>query len=150
MNERTERKTKEEKLAILNEATELGVTATCQKYGIYPATYYNWKTKYESMGEEGFTHGMTPDQLKEIRRLRKENQRLKDLLIEKELESKLKDELLKKSIRHSKEGVSWYLLCIGIENRRSTFNYGYDPPPILLQAPTRQTRQEAIYNNSFA
>jgi putative transposase len=39
---------------------------------------------------------MTPDQLKEIRRLRKENQRLKDLLIEKELESKLKDELLKK------------------------------------------------------
>ena len=48
------------------------------------------------MGEEGFTHGMTPDQLKEIRRLRKENQRLKDLLIEKELESKLKDELLKK------------------------------------------------------
>jgi len=48
------------------------------------------------MGAEGFTHGMPPDQLKEIKRLRKENQRLKDLLIEKELESKLKDELLKK------------------------------------------------------
>ncbi|MBX7201645.1 MAG: transposase [Bacteroidia bacterium] len=96
MNERTNRKTKEEKLAILREATERGVTATCEKYGIYPATYYSWKAKYESMGAEGFTHGMPPDQLKEIKRLRKENQRLKDLLIEKELESKLKDELLKK------------------------------------------------------
>ncbi len=50
MSERTERKTKEEKLAILKEATELGVTSTCQKYGIYPATYYNRKAKYESMG----------------------------------------------------------------------------------------------------
>jgi putative transposase len=39
---------------------------------------------------------MTPDQLKEIKRLQKENQQLKELLISKELESKLKDELIKK------------------------------------------------------
>ena len=36
------------------------------------------------------------DSLKEIRRLEKQNQQLKQLLAEQQLESKLKDELLKK------------------------------------------------------
>lgn len=90
------RKNKEEKLQILKEASQNGVTLTLEKYGVYPATYYTWKQKYEDMGEDGFRHGMTPDQLKEIKRLQKENQQLKELLITKELESKLKDELIKK------------------------------------------------------
>ena len=48
------------------------------------------------MGEEGFARGMTPGQLKRIRELEKENRLLKELVAEKELEGKLKDELLKK------------------------------------------------------
>ena len=48
------------------------------------------------MGVEGFSHGMTPGQLKRIRELEKENQLLKEIIVEKELEGKLKDELLKK------------------------------------------------------
>lgn len=48
------------------------------------------------MGEEGFRHGMTSAHLKEIKNLEKENALLKKLLAEKELESHLKDELLKK------------------------------------------------------
>ena len=52
--------TKEEKLQILNEVSERGVTATLEQHGIYPATYYSWKKKYETMGEAGFRHGMTP------------------------------------------------------------------------------------------
>jgi putative transposase len=39
---------------------------------------------------------MTPEQLKRIRELEKENKLLKEIVIQKELESKLKDELLKK------------------------------------------------------
>ena len=39
---------------------------------------------------------MTPDQLKEIKLLEKENQQLKELLIQKELEGKLKDDIIKK------------------------------------------------------
>jgi putative transposase len=50
----------------------------------------------DTMGEEGFAHGMTPEQLKRIRELEKENKLLKEIVIQKELESKLKDELLKK------------------------------------------------------
>jgi putative transposase len=88
--------TKEKKLEILKEATARGVTATIEKYGLYPATYYDWRKKFDEMGEEGFRHGMTPPQLKEIKRLEKENKMLKELLAEKELEGRLKDEALKK------------------------------------------------------
>lgn len=87
---------KEEKLAIIREASIHGVTSTLEKHGVYPASYYCWKRKYDEMGEEGFNHGMTPQHLKRIRELEKENLALKQLLAEKELENKLKGELLKK------------------------------------------------------
>ncbi len=88
--------TKEEKLQIIKEASEQGVKATLEKHGIYPASYYSWRTKLEQMGEEGFHHGMTPEHLKRIRELEKENNAIKQLLAEKELDSKLKGDLLKK------------------------------------------------------
>ncbi len=87
---------KEEKLQVLKEAEEKGVKITLEKHGIYPATYYSWKNKYEEMGELGFRHGMTPAHIKEIKRLEKENALLKKLLAEKEMEGHLKDEMIKK------------------------------------------------------
>lgn len=96
MSQTKNRKTKEEKLLILKEASEKGVASTLEKHGLYPATYYTWKKKYESMGADGFRHGITPDQLKEIKRLEKENTQLKELLISVQLESRMKDELIKK------------------------------------------------------
>jgi len=88
--------TKEEKLHLLKEAQENGVKTTLENHGIYPATYYSWKKKYEQMGESGFRHGITPAHIKEIKRLEKENELLKKLLAEKEVEGHLKDEMLKK------------------------------------------------------
>lgn len=94
---KTKRKfSKAEKLKILTESKKNGVKVTLEKHGIYPATFYSWRKKYAEMGEEGFRHGITPAQLKEIKRLEKENGLLKTIIAEKELESKLKDELLKK------------------------------------------------------
>jgi putative transposase len=90
--------TTEEKLKIIKEASEQGVKLTLEKYSVFPASYYAWKKKMETMGEEGFSHGMTPDQLKRIRELEKENKLLKEIVIQKELEGKLKDELLKKKL----------------------------------------------------
>lgn len=95
--------TKEEKLKIIKEASEQGVKATLEKYSVFPASYYAWKKKMETMGEEGFSHGMTPDQLKRIRELEKENKLLKEIVIQKELEGKLKDELLKKKLALEKK-----------------------------------------------
>ncbi|MFZ4802774.1 MAG: transposase [Chlorobium sp.] len=88
--------TTEEKIRIVKEASENGVTATCEKYGLYAASFYSWKKKLDQMGVEGLQHGMTPEHLKRIRQLEKENQLLKQLLAEKELEGRFKSELLKK------------------------------------------------------
>jgi putative transposase len=96
MSQKKRRFSKEEKLQIIKEASEQGVKVTLDKHGIYPATYYSWRKKFEQMGEEGFRHGITPAHLKEIKSLLKENELLKKLLAEKELEGHLKDELLKK------------------------------------------------------
>ena len=94
MNKRTF--TVEEKLRIIREASEQGVKVILEKYDLYPATYYYWKNKLEEMGEPGLQHGMNPKHLKRIRELEKENPALKQLLAERELEGKLKSELLKK------------------------------------------------------
>ena len=88
--------TKAQKLAILKECAEHGVTQTLEKHGIYPATYYDWKRKLEQVGEEGLNNGHTKKRLKRIAELEQENDLLKRLLAEKQLESSLKDELLKK------------------------------------------------------
>ncbi|MFV0247351.1 MAG: transposase [Tenacibaculum sp.] len=75
----------EEKLSILREALENGVKLTLDKHSIYPATCYSWRKKFNEMGEEGLSHRMTPAHLKRIRELEKENQKLKELVAEKEL-----------------------------------------------------------------
>ena len=77
--------------------------ATLEKHKIFPASYYSWKKKFQTMGEEGFTHGITPEQIKRIRELEKENKALKEIVIQKELEGKLKDELLKKKFALEKK-----------------------------------------------
>ncbi|MDZ4708037.1 MAG: transposase [Saprospiraceae bacterium] len=88
--------TKAEKLSILKEVSKTGVKVTLAKYGLYPATYYYWKRKFEELGEGGMDHGMTKDRMKRIRELEKEVVALKQIVAEKELESHLKDEMLKK------------------------------------------------------
>ncbi|MCC5918801.1 MAG: transposase [Cryomorphaceae bacterium] len=65
--------TKEEKLNILREASENRVTATIEKHGIYPETFYSWRKKFQEMGEEGLRHRGTPARIKRIRELEKEN-----------------------------------------------------------------------------
>jgi putative transposase len=96
---------KEDKLRIIKEATDQGVTITLEKHGIYPATYYNWKKKFDIMGSDGFRHGITPAQIREIKRLEKENELLKKLLAEKEMEGRLKDELIKKKYAWSRKKI---------------------------------------------
>ena len=58
---------KEKKLSILKEASQHGVTITLKKYGVYLASYYVWRKKLHSMGEEGLDHA----QLKKIRHIEK-------------------------------------------------------------------------------
>jgi putative transposase len=92
----TKKFTKKEKLQIIEEAKKNGVKVTLEKYALYPGTFYYWKKKLIVYGEQGLDHKRIKDVQKAISSLEKENEQLKILLAEKELESKLKDELLKK------------------------------------------------------
>ena len=88
--------TQAEKLSIIKEVREKGLQPTLLKYDLYPATYYYWKRKYESYGESGLNHKRNRDQDKAFKSLASENQRLKLLLADRELELEMKNQLLKK------------------------------------------------------
>lgn len=58
-------------LSILKQQeTGLKVSDICREYGISPATFYNWKSKYS---------GMDASQLKKLKDLEEENARLKKM-----------------------------------------------------------------------
>ena len=69
----------EEKIIAILREVEAGakVAETCRKYGISDATYYNWKAKYE---------GLELSELKRLKALEKENNRLKRIVAEQALD----------------------------------------------------------------
>ncbi len=58
---------------------------------------------HNTYGEQGLDHKTHSDQLKRMKALEVENHRLKVLLAEKELESSIKDELIKKKYPEMKK-----------------------------------------------
>jgi transposase-like protein len=93
--------TAEQKLSILKEAEQHGVTATIRKHSLYANTYYKWKQNYECEGIEGLKNHRRRIE-PELRKLQKENQRLKQLLADKELAISIQSDLLKKTTRNQK------------------------------------------------
>lgn len=90
------RRSKEEKEQILKECQKLGVVAGCRKNGIDPKQYYIWLERYQAQGIDGLADRRSQNNEAVMKRLEKENQILKELIAEKELELRFKDELLKK------------------------------------------------------
>ena len=86
----------EEKVAILKDIQETGIVEGCRKHGIYATTYYDWKKKYEEKGADGLVPHYGRKEAAELKKIQKENERLKKLLAEKELELSIQSELLKK------------------------------------------------------
>jgi putative transposase len=101
----TKKFTKEEKLGILAEAERNGVVVTLAKYELSPATYYYWKRKLTFGGVDALKHSKHRQLESEHKLLAMENERLKILLAEKELESRLKDELLRKMYPNLKKNI---------------------------------------------
>ena len=96
MVKRLHKRTPQEKEKILLDIQNLGVIAGCRKYGISRTLYYDWLDKYNASRLEGLEDRRGKNMDAHVKRLEKENRILKELLAEKELESKLKDELIKK------------------------------------------------------
>ena len=88
----------EEKISILKDIKKTGVVEGCRKHGIYATTYYDWKKKYEEKGADGLVPRYGRKEAGELKKVKKENERLKKLLAEKELELSIQGELLKKKI----------------------------------------------------
>jgi len=88
----------DEKLAIIKEIGETGkVIETCRKYSISNGMYYKWKEAYNTFGLDGIkSHAVRAGY--DIRKLKTENERLKKLLAEKDLENALLSETLKKKM----------------------------------------------------
>lgn len=83
------------KVEILTEAIQGDVVETCRKYGVSTGTYYNWKKKFDSKGEEGLKV-QYDNRNKELKASEEENRLLRKLLADKELELEIQRELLKK------------------------------------------------------
>lgn len=70
--------------------TEQGVKVeeVCRKMGISEATFYNWKKKYGGLGVS---------ELRELRQLKEENARLKQMVADLSLDKHMLQEVIKKS-----------------------------------------------------
>ncbi len=79
----------EEQIAMALRQAEAGtaVTQICRKLGISQATFYRWKKVYGSLG--------VPE-LRELRALRDENRRLKQLVADLSLDKTILQESLKR------------------------------------------------------
>jgi len=96
---------KEEKLAIINEVEQSGnITQVIRKYGIGYSLFYKWKHRYIAEGINGLeprNRSKSNSRIgiyssKEIDMMQVENQRLKKIVAEKELQIEMLQELLKK------------------------------------------------------
>ncbi len=81
--------TEEQIVAILAEADrgEQTIGDVCRSHGISEATFYNWRKRFRGMGV---------DEVREYRRLKQENARLKKLLADRELEIDAMKEVMRK------------------------------------------------------
>ena len=86
----------EQKLQIIQEADQNGVTQTLRKHNIAHSVYLRWKHQFDQGGVQSLKpqyHRVDP----ELRALQEENARLKKIIGNQALELGFKTELLKKN-----------------------------------------------------
>jgi putative transposase len=79
----------EEQIAFALRQADLGtpVAEVCRKMGVSEATYFRWKQKYGGLG---------PSELRKLRQLEEENQKLKRLVADLSLDKAMLQEVLAK------------------------------------------------------
>jgi putative transposase len=75
---------------ILRQAEErVTVEEVCPKAGISEATYYNWRKKFA---------GLMPSEMRRLRQLEEENQRLKKLVADLSLDKEMLQDVIRRKI----------------------------------------------------
>ena len=98
------KRSKEEKEKLILEIKKMGIVAGCRHFGLSKSLFYDWLRRYNAGGVEGLEDRRKVDVEAINKKLLKENDLLKKLLAEKELEAKLKDEILKKKLAQWNRG----------------------------------------------
>lgn len=96
----------EQKLQIIQEADQTGITQTLRKYNLSHSVFLRWKNQFN----EGGAGSLAPRYKKidpELRALQEENARLKKIIGNQALELEFKTELLKKSDAHWGKRQRW-------------------------------------------
>lgn len=88
---------KKDKEEILLYAEENGVSRASREFNVSTASIYNWKKRYDELGNDGLQSGAKTALERELAQLRRENNELKKMVAEKELAIRVKDSLLKKN-----------------------------------------------------
>lgn len=104
----------EEQIAFALKQAETGtrVEEVCRKMGISEATFYNWKKKFGGMGVT---------ELRRLRQLEEENQRLKRLVADLSLDKEMLQEVIKKSSEAGAEAGSGILAAGGLPYRAAAW-----------------------------
>jgi putative transposase len=75
---------------ILKQGDEgVAVAEICRKAGISEATYYNWRKKYG---------GLMPSEVKRLKQLEDENQRLKKMVADLSLDKEMLQDVIRRKI----------------------------------------------------
>jgi putative transposase len=91
----------DQKLQIIQEAREQGITVTLRKHNLSNSVFNRWKHHFDSGGIRGLNrHADTVSP--EFKALEEENERLKKIVAKQALELEVKTELLKKTLLHNK------------------------------------------------
>ena len=85
-----------QKLQIIQESEQHGLSETLRKYNLSQSLFHKWRRSYQGGGVQGLKPGYKAiDPV--VRQLEVENERLKKIIAKQALEIEFKDELLKKS-----------------------------------------------------
>ncbi len=81
----------EHQIAFVLRQAEEGTTVeeVCRKAGISEATYYNWRKKYG---------GLMPSEMKRLKQLEEENQRLKKLVADLSLDKEMLQDVIRRKM----------------------------------------------------
>ena len=81
----------EQQIAFILRQAEEGtkVEVVCRKAGISEATYYNWRKKYGNL---------MPSEMKRLKQLEEENQRLKKLVADLSLDKEMLQDVVRRKI----------------------------------------------------
>jgi transposase-like protein len=88
-----------EKATILQHYHAHGIASTSRQFEVSASMIYRWLVESKETTAKPSSNGIS---LADYNRLLKENQALKEIVAEKELEIRVKDALLKKTVHQSK------------------------------------------------